>query len=65
MIQTIGDHNPKIIINPIVFKKIDLTPVKVILMKEIKKKEMIQREEIVLIEEIISKGETIQIGEMI
>ena len=28
MIQTIGDHNPKIIINPIVFKKIDLNPVR-------------------------------------
>ena len=39
--QTIEDHNPKIIINKIVSKKIELSPVKVILMKEIKIKEMI------------------------
>ena len=37
MKQKIEDHNPKIITNLIVFKRIDLTPVKIILMKEILK----------------------------
>ena len=41
MIPIKGDHIQKIIINLIIFKKIDLTPVKIILMKEaILKKEM-------------------------
>ena len=35
MIQIIEDLNQKIIINPMALKKIDLTPVKIILMKEI------------------------------
>ena len=34
MIPIKGDHFQKIIINLIIFKKIDLTPVKIILMKE-------------------------------
>ena len=34
MIQIIEDLNQKIIINPMALKKIDLTPVKIILMKE-------------------------------
>ena len=42
MIPIKGDHIQKIIINLIIFKKIDLTPVKIILMKEvILKKEII------------------------
>ena len=35
MIQKIEDQNQKIITNPIVFQRKDLTPVKIILMKEI------------------------------
>ena len=43
MLPTKGDHIQKIIINLKIFKKIDLTPVKIILMKEaISKKEMMQ-----------------------
>ena len=43
MIPIKGDHIQKIIINLIIFKKIDLIPVKIILMKEaILKKEMMQ-----------------------
>ena len=42
MIQKTEEHNQKIITKPIVFKRIDLTPVKIILMKGIiLKKEMI------------------------